>query len=92
MRTIWLVWGCAFIALVYFVAGCIYSVSVGKKYGWQSEQVRMWLKNSNVFSPAGLNRFQMLLWRIDLILRWICIGLAFILLSIELALFILRKG
>jgi hypothetical protein len=89
MRTIWLVWGSGFCAVVSLVANVIFSISVAKKYGWESDLLHMSLFS---FFPSGLNKFQMCLWRMDLILRWIGLGSGFIFIFIETAFFILRKG
>jgi hypothetical protein len=89
MRTIWLIFGSGFCAVVSLVANIIFSISVAKKYGWESDLLQM---NLFSFFPSRLNKFQMRLWRIDLILRWIGLGLGFIFIFIETALFILRKG
>ncbi|MFT3960122.1 hypothetical protein [Propionivibrio sp.] len=91
MRTIWLLWGCGFFGVICVVVGNIYSSSV-EKYGRQSAQYQAWLKNSNDFSPSGLKKSQLYLWRISLISRWIGGGLGFIYIFIEFVFLIFRKG
>ena len=90
MRTIWLIWGICFFAVISVIAGSIYVISTWKIYGDKSKQIQIWVKGSNNLSPNGLSKFQICLWRIDLISRWVCIGLFFIFGVIEIVLFVLR--
>ena len=76
MKTIWLVWACGLFGAVNVIASTIYLIST-RKFDGKSNQIQIFIKNKNQFSPGGLNRFQLIVWRIVLVSKWIIFGFGF---------------